>query len=112
MILSLGAARRLGAAVCLGAALSLWATGILGLDQSLAGFGDPAVIFIAYTIPPDAEARGYAPWLREVDMPFFNAIPGTRHYANWRLTEVQTAPAPVWDWFDFQGLAAEEVKVL
>ena len=28
-------------------ALSLWATGVLDLDQALAGFGDPAVLFIA-----------------------------------------------------------------
>lgn len=34
-------------AVCMGAALALWASGILTLQQSLAGFGDPAVIFIA-----------------------------------------------------------------
>jgi Na+/H+ antiporter NhaD/arsenite permease-like protein len=36
-----------GAAVALGVALSLWATGVLGLDQALGGFGDPTVIFIA-----------------------------------------------------------------
>ena len=28
-------------------ALALWATGVLTLGQSMAGFGDPAVIFIA-----------------------------------------------------------------
>ena len=33
--------------VAFGVALSLWATGVLGLDQALAGFGDPTVIFIA-----------------------------------------------------------------
>ena len=31
------------AVVALGVALSLWATGVLGLDQALAGFGDPTV---------------------------------------------------------------------
>ena len=35
------------AVVALGVALSLWATGVLGLDQALAGFGDPTVVFIA-----------------------------------------------------------------
>lgn len=68
----------------------------------------PLVVFIAYTIGPDAEARGYADWLRRVDMPFFNAIPGTRHYANWRLTEVLSGDAPTWTWFDFQGLDSAE----
>ena len=64
----------------------------------------PAVIFIAYTVPGDAEARGYSPWLVEVDNPFFNAIPGTRHYANWRLARMERGAAPVWDYVDFQGL--------
>jgi hypothetical protein len=35
------------AIVAIGVALSLWATGVLDLEQSLAGFGDPTVIFIA-----------------------------------------------------------------
>ena len=33
--------------VAIGVALALYATGVLSLQQSLAGFGDPAVIFIA-----------------------------------------------------------------
>ena len=33
--------------VALGVALALWATGILTLEQALAGFGDPTVLFIA-----------------------------------------------------------------
>src|SRR5581483_4102591 len=33
--------------VAIGAALALYATGILHIDQALAGFGDPLVIFIA-----------------------------------------------------------------
>ena len=33
--------------VAIGVALSLWATGLLELDQALAGFGDPTVLFIA-----------------------------------------------------------------
>ena len=70
--------------------------------------GCPLVVFIAYTIGPAAEANGYADWLRRVDMPFFNAIPGTRHYANWRLTGILSGQAPAWDWFDFQGLTDEE----
>jgi hypothetical protein len=42
------------AAVALGTALSLWATGVLTLEQSLAGFGDPTVVFIA---PSSSSAR-------------------------------------------------------
>lgn len=68
----------------------------------------PLVIFIAYTVPARAEPEGYSDWLRRVDMPFFNAIPGTHHYANWRLRDVQKGAVPVWDYFDFQGLETEE----
>lgn len=68
----------------------------------------PLVIFIAYSVGAEAEAGGYVDWLRRVDMPFFNAIPGTLHYANWRLTEVLKGAAPAWDWFDFQGLAGAD----
>ncbi|MGR3742609.1 MAG: hypothetical protein ACU0BC_00445 [Pseudooceanicola nanhaiensis] len=67
----------------------------------------PAVIFIAYTVPETAEPNGYSDWLRRVDMPFFNAVPGTRHYANWRIRSVETGETPVWDYFDFQGLESE-----
>ena len=35
------------AVVSLGVALSLWATGVLTLNEALAGFGDPPVLFIA-----------------------------------------------------------------
>ncbi len=62
------------------------------------------MIFIPYRLPAGAEARGYAPWLRKVDNPFFNAIPGIHHYANWRISHMLHGTAPGWDWFDFKGL--------
>jgi len=71
--------------------------------------GCPEVIFIVYCLPKDAEGRGYADWLRRVDMPFFNAIPGVHHYANWRVDEVLRGTPPIWDWFDFQGLSSGDV---
>ncbi len=51
-------------AVCMGAALALWATGILSLQQSLAGFGDPAVIFIAalFVVSGGLEVAGVTTW--------------------------------------------------
>jgi di/tricarboxylate transporter len=51
-------------AVCMGAALSLWAAGILTLDQSLAGFGDPAVVFIAslFVVSAALEVAGVTAW--------------------------------------------------
>jgi len=68
----------------------------------------PLVIFIAYTVPPEAEENGYSDWLRRVDCPFFNDIPGTLHYANWRLTGAPEGTPLAWDYYDFQGLEREE----
>ncbi len=50
--------------VALGAALALWATGILTLEQTLAGFGDPVVIFIAslFVVSEALEATGVTAW--------------------------------------------------
>jgi di/tricarboxylate transporter len=52
------------AAVALGTALSLWATGVLTLEQSLAGFGDPTVIFIAslFVVSEALDATGVTAW--------------------------------------------------
>jgi di/tricarboxylate transporter len=55
-------------AVCMLAALSLYATGILTLQQSLAGFGDPAVIFIAslFIVSAGLEMSGVTVWAGQV----------------------------------------------
>jgi Na+/H+ antiporter NhaD/arsenite permease-like protein len=52
------------AVVAVGIALSLWATGVLGLDDALAGFGDPTVIFIAslFVLSEGLEAAGVTAW--------------------------------------------------
>ena len=62
------------------------------------------MIFIPYALPEGAEARGYAPWLQSVDNPFFNAISGIHHYANWTCERVLSGPPPQWDWFDFKAI--------
>jgi di/tricarboxylate transporter len=53
------------ALAALGVALSLWATGILELDEALAGFGDPTVIFIASTfvVAEALDATGVTAWV-------------------------------------------------
>lgn len=45
--------------------LSLWATGLLSLDQTLAGFGDPAIIFIAtlFVVSSALEVTGVTAWV-------------------------------------------------
>ncbi len=54
--------------VCMLAALALYATGILTLQQSLAGFGDPAVIFIAtlFVVSAGLEMSGVTVWAGQV----------------------------------------------
>lgn len=75
-------------------------------DRSLRD--SPLMIFIPYRLPADAEARGYARWLQEVDNPFFNTIPGIRHYANWKCGATVSGAPPDWTWFDFKGLERVE----
>ena len=50
--------------VAIGAALSLWATGVLTLEQALAGFGDPTVLFIAslFVVSEGLDATGVTAW--------------------------------------------------
>jgi di/tricarboxylate transporter len=52
------------AVVALGVALSLWATGVLDLQQALAGFGDPSVLFIAslFVVSESLDATGVTAW--------------------------------------------------
>ena len=52
------------AAVALGTALTLWATGVLDLEQALAGFGDPTVIFIAtlFVVSEALDSTGVTAW--------------------------------------------------
>jgi di/tricarboxylate transporter len=50
--------------VAIGTALALYFTGVLNLDQSLHGFGDPAVIFIAslFVVSAGLDATGVTAW--------------------------------------------------
>jgi di/tricarboxylate transporter len=52
------------AIVALGAALALYAAGVISLEQSLAGFGDPTVLFIAslFVISEALDASGVTTW--------------------------------------------------
>ena len=53
------------AVVAIGAAVSLWATGILSVDEALAGFGDPATLFIAglFVVAESLDATGVTGWV-------------------------------------------------
>jgi di/tricarboxylate transporter len=58
------------ALVAVGVALSLWATGVLELDQALAGFGDQTVVFIAslFVVSEALDASGVTAWAGQVLM--------------------------------------------
>jgi di/tricarboxylate transporter len=53
------------AIVAIAVALALWATGVLELDQALAGFGDPTVLFIAslFVVGEALQVAGVTAWL-------------------------------------------------
>ncbi len=53
------------AMVAIAVSLSLWATGVLELDQALAGFGDPTVLFIAslFVVADSLESTGVTAWV-------------------------------------------------
>ena len=50
--------------VAIGVALSLWATGVVSLEQAFGGFGDPVIIFIAalFVVSDGLEASGVTAW--------------------------------------------------
>lgn len=59
------------------------------------------ILFLTYTPREDSERRGYSPWLRSTDTPFFNTVPGISHYSNWKLIEGEGSAKVDWGWFDF-----------
>lgn len=50
--------------IAVGVAVGLWLTGVLDLQQALAGFGDPTVIFIAtlFVVSESLDATGVTTW--------------------------------------------------
>lgn len=53
------------AVVAVGVSLSLWATGVLDIEQATAGFGDPTVVFIAslFIVSEGLDATGVTTWV-------------------------------------------------
>ena len=54
--------------VAIGASLALYFTGVLDLTHALAGFGDPAVIFIAtlFVVSEGLDATGVTTWAGQI----------------------------------------------
>ena len=72
------------------------------------------MLVLTYTPRADSESRGYNPWLREIDMPFFNSVKKIANYSNWKLAPEATPLAP-WTHFDFmhigKGVPPQEIFV-
>src|SRR5690606_4738359 len=61
-------------------------------------FSDQMIV-LTYVIRSDSEQRGYNPWLRTVDNPFFNSVPKIALYENWKLAGGDVTSLP-WTHFD------------
>ena len=56
------------AIIAIGTSLSLWATGILSLEEATAGFGDPTVLFIAslFVVSEALDSTGVTAWVGQI----------------------------------------------
>jgi len=81
------------AVVALATAVSLWATGVLDLHQALAGFGDPAVIFIAslFVVSESLDATGITAWAGQLLVSRFGESPTKLLAATLLLVALLTA---------------------
>jgi hypothetical protein len=61
-----------------------------------------AMILLSYTPRAGIDMAEYEAWLRAVDNPFFNGVPGIARYTNWKITDAGS-PRP-FTHFDFMGL--------
>lgn len=68
----------------------------------------PWLLLFNETPRADSVARGYYPWLREVDNPFFMTVPGIVHYTNWRIVATPVGAVP-FTHDDLMFLAGPEV---
>jgi hypothetical protein len=70
------------------------------------------MLFLTYTPRSNSDERGYGPWLRKVDNPFFNSVPGIAHYTNWKVVKGGEGVID-WTYFDFlrieDGVSLETV---
>lgn len=46
-----------------------------------------AMILLTYRLGDQVDHAEYEAWLREVDNPFFNSVPGIVRYANWKVVD-------------------------
>ena len=52
------------------------------------------LLLLMYIPREDSAQRHYEDWLRDVDNPFFNNVPGIAHYTNWKVTSAADCAIP------------------
>lgn len=62
---------------------------------------------LTYTPRADSAVRGYEDWLRAVDNPFFNGIPGIARYENWKVHSTILGSFP-FTYFDLMYIESRE----
>ena len=62
---------------------------------------------LTYTPRADAASRGYDDWLRAVDNPFFNSVPGITRYENWKV-HTPILNEPHYAYFDLMYIDSRE----
>ncbi|WP_439533356.1 hypothetical protein [Polymorphobacter sp.] len=72
-------------------------------------FDTDLMLFLPYTPRADSDARGYEAWLREVDAPFFNSVPGIIHYSNWKCSEPTAGQFTHFDFLYLDPAMADQV---
>ncbi len=70
------------------------------MSASVSDFATALVL--TYSPRDRAEDEGYADWIRRVDNPFFNAVPGIVRYTNWRI--IESGGDMPYGYFDILGL--------
>ncbi|MDX2224767.1 MAG: hypothetical protein SFV21_18585 [Rhodospirillaceae bacterium] len=71
--------------------------------------GTRDLLLLVYTPREDSNQRGYEDWLRTIDNPFFNGVPGIRHYSNWKVMSPADCAFP-YTHFDLMFLADAAAK--
>ena len=45
------------------------------------------MLLLTYNLGEHVNQEEYEQWLRDVDNPFFNSVPGVKRYANWKVLD-------------------------
>ena len=72
--------------------------------------GRRAMLLLTYRLGDHVDAREYEQWLRDVDNPFFNTVPGVERYANWKVLDEKLGHVAFthYDLLEIDDLAAWE----